>query len=98
MDATVQDNRQDRPLRIYTEPIEHESTRTMRLMLWGAFIALLLVPVVTLIDIPIARWFASDPLPSDVDQDKTRATYKGGVLTIVLPKSKEAQPRIISIS
>jgi HSP20 family protein len=38
------------------------------------------------------------PLPCEVDEGKTRATYKGGVLTIVLPKSKEAQPRIISIS
>jgi HSP20 family protein len=38
------------------------------------------------------------PLPCEVDEGKTRATYKGGVLTIMLPKSKEAQPRIISIS
>lgn len=38
------------------------------------------------------------PLPCEVDEGETRAIYKSGVLTIVLPKSKEAQPRFISIN
>lgn len=35
-------------------------------LLWMACIALLLVPITTLIDIPIARWFATDPLPGQL--------------------------------
>lgn len=35
-------------------------------LLWMAGIALLLVPITTLIDIPIARWFATDPLPGQL--------------------------------
>jgi membrane-associated phospholipid phosphatase len=35
-------------------------------LLWMASIALLLVPITTLIDVPIARWFATDPLPGQL--------------------------------
>ncbi len=38
------------------------------------------------------------PLPTEVDEAATKASYKKGVLTIELPKSKKASPRIISIS
>ena len=31
------------------------------------------------------------PLPSDVDVDKVKASFKKGVLKITLPKTKEAQ-------
>lgn len=37
-------------------------------------------------------------LPIEVEEAETRATYRNGVLTIDLPKSKASQPRIISIS
>lgn len=37
-------------------------------------------------------------LPMEVDEEGTRATYRQGVLTIELPRSKQSQPRIISIS
>ena len=33
-------------------------------LLWFAAITLLLVPMATLLDIPIAKWFAEEPLPS----------------------------------
>ncbi len=32
----------------------------------------------------------SIPLPVEVEEDKIRATFKNGVLTIILPKSREA--------
>ena len=35
-------------------------------LLWMAGIALLLVPMGTLVDVPIARWFSFDPLPEEV--------------------------------
>ncbi len=35
-------------------------------LLWMAGIAILLVPMITLVDVPIARWFSHDPLPREV--------------------------------
>jgi HSP20 family protein len=36
-------------------------------------------------------------LPAMVDPDKVEATYKNGVLTIVLPKKEEVKPKAIEI-
>ncbi|MGQ9688495.1 MAG: Hsp20/alpha crystallin family protein [Desulfobaccales bacterium] len=36
-------------------------------------------------------------LPAAVDADKVEATYKNGVLTIVLPKKEEVKPKAIEI-
>ncbi len=36
-------------------------------------------------------------LPAMVDADKVEATYKNGVLTIVLPKKEEVKPKAIEI-
>lgn len=36
-------------------------------------------------------------LPSTVDGNKIEATYKDGVLTVVLPKSEEARPKAIEV-
>lgn len=36
-------------------------------------------------------------LPAKVDAEKTAAEVKNGVLTVTLPKAKEAQPRQISV-
>lgn len=36
-------------------------------------------------------------LPATVDPDKVDATYKNGVLTIVLPKKEEVKPKAIEI-
>lgn len=44
------------------------------------------------------RWERVLPLPVEVDEASTAASYKNGVLTITLPRSKAAQPRIISIT
>lgn len=37
-------------------------------------------------------------LPANVDQEKVEATFKNGVLEIVLPKAEEAMPKKIAIS
>ncbi len=37
------------------------------------------------------------PLPAAVQADKTKATYRDGVLRIELPKSAEARPRRIAV-
>lgn len=37
-------------------------------------------------------------LPIEVDEEGTSASYRHGVLTINLPRSKRSQPRIISIT
>jgi len=37
-------------------------------------------------------------LPSSVDQEKVKATYKDGVLTINLPKTEEEKPKEVSIA
>lgn len=36
-------------------------------------------------------------LPKDVDEEKIEATFKDGVLTIIIPKSKKVQPTTIQI-
>jgi HSP20 family protein len=41
-----------------------------------------------------ARSFA---LPTSVDPDKIKATYKDGLLEIVLPKAEEARPKKIKV-
>jgi len=39
----------------------------------------------------------SIPLSQEVESDKIKASYKNGVLTIVLPKSKEAKKKEIKV-
>jgi HSP20 family protein len=43
------------------------------------------------------RFARSVTLPSKVDADKVEATLKDGVLSVTLPKAKEAQPRSITV-
>lgn len=43
------------------------------------------------------RFTRSFSLPSKVDAEKAEAEVKNGVLTITLPKAKEAQPRQIAV-
>jgi HSP20 family protein len=45
-------------------------------------------------DLRFARSFT---LPAKVDADKVVATMKNGILTLVLPKAPEAQPRQIAV-
>ncbi len=36
-------------------------------------------------------------LPTSIDADKIKATYKDGVLEVVLPKAEEARPRKVKV-
>ncbi len=38
------------------------------------------------------------PLPADIDKDNVKATFKNGLLTVHLPKSKEAQKEVKKIT
>lgn len=44
------------------------------------------------------RFSRSLALPSKVNADKINATYKDGVLTVVLPKAEEAKPKQIQVN
>jgi HSP20 family protein len=46
---------------------------------------------------PSFKFSRSFLVPVKVDYDKTVATLKDGILTVMLPKSPEAQPKRISI-
>jgi len=46
----------------------------------------------------VGRFQRSVALPSLVDADKTKATYKDGILTVVLQKAEEAKPKQIDIN
>jgi HSP20 family protein len=43
------------------------------------------------------RFSRSVSLPASVDGDKVKASYRDGILTVVLPKSEEAKPKQIQI-
>ncbi len=38
------------------------------------------------------------PLPIEVDEGGTKASYRNGVLSVTMPKSKAASPRVIKIN
>lgn len=46
---------------------------------------------------PALRFTRSFELPCRVDGDTTNASMKNGVLTVTLPKAKEARPRRITV-
>jgi len=37
------------------------------------------------------------PIPAEIDENNIKATYKNGVLEIILPKSEKTQRKIIKI-
>lgn len=46
----------------------------------------------------VGRFHRTFSLPTQVNPDKIMATYKDGVLTVVLPKSEEAKPKQIPVN
>ena len=46
----------------------------------------------------VGRFHRAVRLPDRVDGDRVTATYRDGVLTVVVPKAEEAKPRRIAIS
>ncbi len=45
----------------------------------------------------LGKFHRSISLPSPVDVEKVKATYKDGILTVVLPKTEESKPRQIQV-
>ena len=45
----------------------------------------------------IGRFRRSVTLPTRVDADKISASYRGGILTVTLPKAEEAKPKQIEV-
>src|SRR5438094_8351003 len=46
----------------------------------------------------LGRFHRTLKLPKPVQTDKAKATYKDGILTIVLPKTEEAKPKQITVN
>ncbi len=76
-------------------------------LLWMAGISVLMVPILTLVDIPTARWFASDRLPKELSDilDLCRVYSHGsGVFMILLglimmaPKRRWYVPRLAALA
>ncbi|QDS91787.1 PAP2 superfamily protein [Roseimaritima multifibrata] len=94
-------------LRLYREPTSDIATPAMRVVLWSSFIALMLVPVVTLVDLPIARWFASDPLATEVGKAvQLSEVYSHGIgvlftvvaILTIAPQHRWCMPRLITMA
>lgn len=90
-------------------PPEKNSFDKFRLsaILWFAGMLLLSVPMVTLIDIPIARWFASEPLPRDFRNGLELMrifSHGSGVFLVLLgiflmaPQSRWHLPRLATMA
>lgn len=84
-----------------------ESNFRMASLLWMAGITLLLVPMATLIDIPVAKWFANDSFNREVGDTLELAriyAHGSGVFLILLgigllsPKSRWHIPRLATLA
>ena len=93
-------------LSIFGRQSNDKAFRTLSLM-WLAGIALLLVPMVTLIDVPIARWFAANPLPNNVIVvlELSRVLSHGVGIFLVLvgmmmlaPRRRWQIPRLVALT
>lgn len=76
-------------------------------LLWMAGFAVLCVPLVTLIDVPIARWFAGHPLPRELGEalDLTRVFSHGSGVFLILvgivllaPRRRWHVPRLAALA
>lgn len=97
-----------RTLPIYGRPLcDHAARFRMASLLWMTVITLLLVPMATLVDVPIARWFSHAPLPREVaDALDLSLVYAHGsgvflILVSVLllaPKCRWHVPRLATLA
>ena len=76
-------------------------------LLWMAGVALVCVPMVTLVDVPIARWFAGDPLPRELGKalDLTEVFSHGSGVFLILvgvvlmaPRRRWQVPRLAALA
>jgi membrane-associated phospholipid phosphatase len=91
------------PLALKSDSLTFRVVERPGLLLWAAVFAMLLVPLATLIDVPIARWFDGKPFPNDFADalELTRGYAHGsGVFFILLsvfllaPDKRWLLPRI----
>ncbi|TWU51348.1 phosphatase PAP2 family protein [Rubripirellula reticaptiva] len=73
---------------IFGKPIAEEVIKfRITSLLWMAGITILMVPMATLVDVPISRWFFHEPLPTVVGQTLDLSSYYAhgtGVFLILL--------------
>lgn len=76
-------------------------------LLWMAILAGFTVPVLTLVDVPIARWFHGDPLPREVSEalELTRVFSHGSGVFVMLvgilllaPRRRWHVPRLAALA
>ncbi len=89
-------------------PIDREVTNfQITSLLWMAGITLLMVPMATLVDVPVSRWFSHDPLPDEVAQILDFSSYYAhgfGVFLILLgvillsPRRRWFVPRLATLA
>lgn len=92
-------------LRLYSGPDVNPQTLVLRLLLLGSFIAIVAVPIMTLIDVPVARWFISH-LSGDVRKAISLSeSYTHGVgilftlvgIFLLAPRTRWCLPRLTSM-
>ena len=76
-------------------------------LLWMAVVTLICVPMVTLVDVPIARWFADKPLPRELEKalDLTEVFSHGSGVFLILvsvillaPRRRWQVPRLAALA
>ena len=98
----------DDPTRlIHPLPAPRENTFPVSALLWFAGMLILSVPMMTLLDITVARWFASDPLPREFVNalELTRIFSHGSGIFLVLigiflmtPENRWHLPRLATLA
>jgi membrane-associated phospholipid phosphatase len=95
-------------LLMYGRPLRDEAAQfRMASLLWMAGITLLLVPMATLVDVPIARWFSHQPLAREVSDalDMSLVYSHGSGIFLILvsvilmaPNCRWNVPRLASLA
>ncbi|MDE0864504.1 MAG: phosphatase PAP2 family protein [Rubripirellula sp.] len=91
----------------YRPPQAEADKYRLSALLWLAGISLLLVPMATLLDVPIAHWFNSKPLPSEAGKILNLSlvyAHGGGIFLILLailmmaPTKRWKLPRLATLA
>ena len=74
----------------YGKPLRDEAAKfRLSCLIWMAGILLLLVPMATLIDLPISRWFSHEPLPREVGRAlEMSRVYAHGTGIFLIPSNR----------
>jgi membrane-associated phospholipid phosphatase len=94
-------------LRLYSGPDIHPQTLLLRFLLLGSIVASMAVPLCTLIDVPVARWFLNGHLSGDVRQAiglTESYTHGIGILFLLIsiltmaPQKRWCVPRLATMA